>query len=117
MESSQEREYFICYCALGNTVLAVIKGIAAVISGSGTMYASAMHSIVDAVNQGFVFLGRVIAERKPAKRFPTGFGRVINLFAIVVVTIMAYETILKGIYLLSHPSDASNFLLNSLCSS
>jgi cation diffusion facilitator family transporter len=101
--------------ALGNTVLAVIKGIAAVISGSGTMYASAMHSIADAVNQGFVFLGSVIAERKPTKRFPTGFGRVINLFcmiAVIVVTIMAYETILKGIYLLSHPSEASNFLLN-----
>ena len=29
--------------ALGNTFLAVIKGVAAAISGSGTMFASSMH--------------------------------------------------------------------------
>ena len=65
----------------------------------------------------YVFAGSVLAERKPTRRFPTGFGRVINLFcmiAVIVVTIMAYETIHKGFYLLSHPSEASNFLLNFL---
>jgi len=92
--------------ALGNTALAVVKGIAAVFSGSGAMFASTMHSVADAVNQGFVFAGSVLAERTPTRRFPTGFGRVINLFcmiAVIVVTIMAYETILEGIHLLQHP--------------
>ncbi|MCR2802830.1 cation diffusion facilitator family transporter [Paenibacillus soyae] len=101
--------------ALGNTGLAVIKAIAASVSGSGTMFASAMHSVADAVNQGFVFVGSVLAERQPTKRFPTGFGRVVNLFcmiAVIVVTIMAYETFHKGIKLLKHPEDASNFWLN-----
>ncbi|WP_456288243.1 cation diffusion facilitator family transporter [Paenibacillus sp. AK002] len=101
--------------ALGNTGLAIIKGIAASISGSGTMFASAMHSVADAVNQGFVFVGSVLAERKPTKKFPTGFGRVINLVcmvAVIVVTIMAYETILKGFKLLKHPEEATNFWLN-----
>jgi cation diffusion facilitator family transporter len=101
--------------ALGNTGLAIVKIIAASISGSGTMFASAMHTIADAVNQGFVFFGSVLAERKPTKRFPTGFGRVINLFcmvAVIVVTIMAYETILKGIKLFKHPEESTNFWLN-----
>lgn len=101
--------------ALGNTGLAIIKGIAASVSGSGTMFASAMHSVADAVNQGFVFVGSVLAERKPTKKFPTGFGRVINLVcmvAVIVVTIMAYETILKGFKLLKHPEEATNFWLN-----
>ncbi|WP_424765482.1 cation diffusion facilitator family transporter [Paenibacillus sp. sgz302251] len=101
--------------ALGNTGLAVIKAIAASISGSGTMFASAMHSVADAVNQGFVFFGSVLAERAPTKRFPTGFGRVINLFcmiAVIVVTIMAYETFHKGVKLLQHPEEATNFWLN-----
>lgn len=103
--------------AIGNALLAMAKGVSAALSGSGAMYASAMHSIADAVNQGFVFAGSVLAERAPTRRFPTGFGRVINLFcmvAVIVVTIMAYETIHKGYELFHHPEEASNFLLNFL---
>lgn len=101
--------------ALGNTFLAGIKAVAASISGSGTMFASAMHSLADAINQGFVFFGSVLAELPPTKRFPTGFGRVINIFcmiAVVVVTIMAYETIKEGWHLLHNPTESTNFLLN-----
>ncbi|MDF2660620.1 MAG: cation diffusion facilitator family transporter [Paenibacillus sp.] len=101
--------------ALGNTGVAVVKGIGAALSGSGTMFASAMHSVADAVNQGFVFAGSVLAERKPTKRFPTGFGRVINLFcmaAVMVVSFMGYETIREGFHLLAHPAEATNFWLN-----
>lgn len=101
--------------ALGNTAIAIMKGVAAGISGSGAMFASAMHSVADAINQGFVFAGSVLAERKPTKKFPTGFGRVINIFcmiAVIVVSIMAYETIKEGFHLLSHPVHATNFWLN-----
>ncbi|OCA80859.1 cation diffusion facilitator family transporter [Pseudobacillus wudalianchiensis] len=101
--------------AIGNTVLAILKGIAAAFSGSGTMFASAVHSLADAVNQGFVYFGSALAEMKPSKRFPTGFGRLINIFcmiAVIVVTIMAYETIMKGWKLLKHPAESSDFLLN-----
>ncbi|MCP3772924.1 cation diffusion facilitator family transporter [Paenibacillus sp. MZ04-78.2] len=101
--------------ALGNTAVAFAKGIAAALSGSGAMYASAMHSVADAINQGFVFAGSVLAEKQPTRRFPTGFGRVINLFcmvAVMVVSFMAYETILEGFRLLAHPAEASNFWLN-----
>ncbi|CAI8988933.1 Cation diffusion facilitator family transporter [Brevibacillus sp. IT-7CA2] len=101
--------------ALGNTGLAIAKGFAAVYSGSGAMFASAMHSVADAVNQFFVFFGSVLAEKKPTPRFPTGFGRVINIFcmvAVIVVTIMAYETIIKGFHLISEPVESSHFWLN-----
>ncbi|MEH7122414.1 cation diffusion facilitator family transporter [Bacillus sp. JJ1773] len=92
--------------AIGNTVIAVAKGIAYVLSGNGAMFASTMHSFADAVNQGFVFVGSVLSEKKPTRRFPAGFGRVINIFcmiAVIVVTIMAYETIKEGWHLLQHP--------------
>ncbi|HZG16052.1 MAG TPA: cation diffusion facilitator family transporter [Candidatus Bathyarchaeia archaeon] len=91
---------------IGNAVIAAIKGFAAAVSGSGAMFASAMHSLADAVNQGFVFIGSVLSEKKPTPKFPTGFGRVINIFcmiAVIVVTIMAYETIKEGYHLLQHP--------------
>jgi cation diffusion facilitator family transporter len=103
------------YAMIGNTVLAIAKGIAYFVSGSGAMFASAMHSLADSVNQGFVFVGSVLSEKEPTKKFPTGFGRVINLFcmiAVIVVSIMAYETIKEGIHLLSHPAEVKGILLN-----
>ena len=101
--------------ALGNTGLAAVKGIAAAYTGSGAMFASAMHSVADAVNQGFVFAGSVLAERKPTRRFPAGFGRVINLFcmvAVLVVSFMGYETIREGIHLFQHPAEAAHLWIN-----
>ncbi|WP_425271009.1 cation diffusion facilitator family transporter [Paenibacillus barcinonensis] len=94
----------------GNAILALCKGGAFIFSGSGAMFASAMHSLADAINQGFVFVGSVLSEKQPTRRFPTGFGRVINIFcmiAVIVVTIMAYETIHEGIHLLRHPAGHS----------
>ena len=56
--------------ALGNAGLAIAKGLAASYSGSGAMFASAMHSVADAINQGFVFIGSVLGEKKPMTQAP-----------------------------------------------
>jgi cation diffusion facilitator family transporter len=101
--------------AIGNTVLAIAKGIAASVSGSGAMFATTLHSAADALNQGFVFFGSALSEKEPTKRFPTGFGRVVNLFvliAVIVISIMAYETIIKGWHLIQDPHPSTNLLLN-----
>lgn len=60
------------YAVLGNLFLVVFKGIAAFLSGSGAMFAEAMHTGADAVNQLFVFIGSILAERKPLFLF---FGK------------------------------------------
>jgi len=99
------------YAVLGNLFLVILKGIAALSSGSGAMFAEAMHTGADAINQIFVFIGSILAERKPTLRFPTGFGRLINLFcmgAVIIVTIMAYETVLEGVHLIQHPASIDN---------
>lgn len=103
--------------ALSNAVLAVIKGIAAFMSGSGTMFATTLHSVADTTNQAFVFIGSALAEKAPTRRFPTGFGRVVNLFvliAVIVISIMSYETVLKGWELIQNPKAPESVLLNVL---
>lgn len=100
---------------IGNAIIAAIKAFAAAFSGSGAMFASAMHSLADAINQGFVFVGSILSEKRPTPRFPTGFGRVINIFcmvAVIVVTIMAYETIHEGWHLINHPVESEGIWLN-----
>src|SRR5699024_10705656 len=60
-------------------------------------------------------VGSVLSEMKPSNRFPKGFGRLINIFcmiAVIVVTVMAYETIKTGWGLFVNPQASSNFLLN-----
>ncbi|WP_028550278.1 cation diffusion facilitator family transporter [Paenibacillus sp. UNC451MF] len=94
---------------IGNAFIAIAKGVGASMSGSGAMFASAMHSLADSINQGFVFVGSILAEKKPTRQFPTGFGRVINIFcmiAVIVVSIMAYETVREGWHLIHHPVQA-----------
>ena len=89
--------------------------IVAVISGNGTMFSTAMHSFADTINQLFVFIGSILSEMAPSERFPKGFGRVINIFcmvAVMVVTLMAYETIKTGWALFINPQESSKFLLN-----
>ncbi|MGJ7920287.1 cation diffusion facilitator family transporter [Neobacillus sp. LXY-4] len=123
MEHTAERDNFLALikrgnkssavAMAGNAVIAATKGIAASMSGSGAMFASAMHSLADTVNQGFVFIGSILSEKKPTSRFPTGFGRVINIFcmiAVIVVTIMAYETVKEGWHLLQHPANVKGGL-------
>lgn len=101
--------------SLGNLAISIVKFIVAGISGNGTMFATAMHSLADTVNQSFVYFGSVLAEMDPSKRFPHGFGRVINLvcmIAVIVVTVMAYHTIISGWELIQNPQESSDFLLN-----
>ncbi|PTX60256.1 cation diffusion facilitator family transporter [Melghirimyces profundicolus] len=101
--------------ALGNAIIAVSKGTAAWLSGSGAMLATTIHSIADTLNQAFVFAGSILAEKRPTKRFPAGFGRVVNLFvliAVIIISIMAYETIKEGWHLIQHPEPSQNLLLN-----
>src|SRR5699024_5147779 len=91
------------------------KMIVAMVSGNGTMFATAMHSFADTVNQLFVFIGSMLSEMALSERFPKGFGRLINIFcmvAVIVVTLLAYETIKTGWTLFIHHTDSLNFLLN-----
>lgn len=100
----------------GNLIIAIAKTVGAVVSGSGTMFATALHSYADSINQGFVYFGSVLAQRDPTPRFPTGFGRVINLFvmvAVLIVTVLGYESIKEGWHLIQHPKEKSGaFWLN-----
>lgn len=100
-----------------NTVLAIIKTIAFVITGNVAMFAEMMHSFGDAANQFFVFIGSAFSKKAPTERFPNGFGRLVNLVllgAVLVVGVLAYETIIEGIHHIQHPGESGGwFWLNA----
>ncbi|MER2260258.1 MAG: cation diffusion facilitator family transporter, partial [Priestia megaterium] len=101
--------------AVVNTIISIIKGIAFALTGNVAMFAETMHSLGDAANQFFVFIGSALSKKAPTKRFPNGFGRLVNLVllgAVLVVGIMAFETIKEGYHHILHPKKSSGFILN-----
>ncbi|ASN03765.1 cation diffusion facilitator family transporter [Virgibacillus necropolis] len=104
------------WASIINAVLAVIKGITFFITGNVAMFAELMHSIGDSANQLFVFIGSALSKKAPTDRFPGGFARLVNLVllgAVLIVGILAYETIVKGIHhIMEPPGSGSWFWLN-----
>lgn len=103
--------------AIVNAVVALVKGTAYILTGNVAMFAETMHSLGDAANQFFVFIGSSLSKKQPTPRFPNGFGRLVNLVllgAVLIVGIMAYETILEGYHHIIKPleSEGNGFLIN-----
>ncbi|MFJ7922605.1 cation diffusion facilitator family transporter [Lysinibacillus fusiformis] len=100
-----------------NTFLGIIKGIAFFLTGNVAMFAEMMHSLGDAANQLFVYIGSALSKKAPTKKFPSGFGRIVNLvclFAVIIVAILSYETIKEGWHHFIHPTGESSGVLIAL---
>lgn len=103
--------------AVVNMIIAILKGIAFSITGNVAMFAETMHSLGDASNQLFVFIGSALSKKAPTPKFPNGFGRVVNLVclgAVIIVAIMSYEAIKEGWHHLQNPTESGGFLINLL---
>lgn len=101
------------WACIVNAIVAAMKGIAFLITGNVAMFAELMHSIGDTANQLFVFLGSAFSNKKPTDRFPDGFARLINLVllgAVIIVGILAYETVKKGIDHIINPPTSTDWL-------
>ncbi|UOQ42915.1 cation diffusion facilitator family transporter [Halobacillus salinarum] len=102
--------------AIMNAAIALIKAIAYFITGNVAMFAELMHSLGDTANQVFVFIGSALSKKAPTERFPEGFARLVNLVllgAVIIVGILAYETVKEGIHHIIEPAEAKSwFWLN-----
>ena len=100
--------------AIVNTIISIIKGIAFALTGNVAMFAETMHSL-GTQQISSLFYRFSIKQKAPTKRFPNGFGRLVNLVllgAVLVVGIMAFETIKEGYHHILHPTKSSGFILN-----
>ncbi|KAA1040276.1 cation diffusion facilitator family transporter [Macrococcus equipercicus] len=106
--------------AIVNFVLGALKFVAYLFTGNVAMFAEMMHSFGDAANQLFVWVGSAVSKKAPNEKFPFGYGRLVNivcLFAVIIVAILAYETVLEGIHHIQHPTNGdqnfTHFLINA----
>src|SRR4051795_10416054 len=101
--------------AIINTIISIIKGGAFMYTGNVAMFAETMHSLGDAANQFFVFIGSALSKKAPTEKYPNGFGRLVNLVllgAVLIVGIMAFETIKEGYHHVLHPTESTGIVIN-----
>jgi zinc transporter 9 len=60
---------------VANTLLTVLKFFAALLSHSASMMNEAIHSLMDSLNQAFLFIGLKVAEKPPDEHYAFGHGQ------------------------------------------
>ena len=78
----------ILYALIANTSIAIAKGFAAAITGSGAMLAEAIHSVADACNQLLLIWGMKQSRTKPTEDHPLGFGKAVYFWSFVVAVVL-----------------------------
>lgn len=104
--------------AIVNLTLGIIKGSGLFFTGNVAMFAEMMHSLGDRDQSIFRLYWFCFIKKAPTKRFPNGFGRVVNLVclgAVIIVAILSYETVKEGLHHFLHPKEQSDGILFALC--
>jgi len=90
-----------------NALIAILKLVAAVITGSSGMMAEALHSVADTTNQVFLLLGLRFYKRPASEKHPFGYGKERFFWsfiaAIFIFGVGATYAIYEGIDKLAHP--------------
>jgi cation diffusion facilitator family transporter len=101
----------VLYALAANFGIFVAKAVAAVITGSSSMLAEAIHSFADCGNQGLLLIGMREARREPNREHPLGYGMVVYfwafLVAVLLFTVGGAFSIYEGAHKLSDPQPLS----------
>ncbi|MDE2258586.1 MAG: cation diffusion facilitator family transporter [Xanthomonadaceae bacterium] len=77
------------FLALGaNFAIFVAKLVAALVTGSGSMLAEAVHSLADCGNQVLLLIGMHQARRAPSPDHPLGYGMVVYFWSFLVALLL-----------------------------
>jgi cation diffusion facilitator family transporter len=98
-----------------NLVIAAAKGVAAVLTGSGSMMAETLHSFADCGNQGLLLLGVHKSRKPPSASHPLGYGRVLYFWSFMVALLLftggGMFSIYESIHKLQHPEPVGDMRL------
>jgi len=102
----------ILFALIANASIAVAKGIAAVLTGSGATLAEAIHSVADSGNQLLLILGLRQTRKEPTDDHPLGFGKSIYfwsfLVAVILFSVGGMFSVYEGTHKLLHPEPLSH---------
>jgi cation diffusion facilitator family transporter len=95
-----------------NGLIAILKLVGAIVTGSSGMMAEALHSVADTTNQVFLLLGLRFYKRPASTKHPFGYGKERFFWsfiaAIFIFGVGATYAIYEGIQKLAHPHAPTN---------
>jgi cation diffusion facilitator family transporter len=98
-----------------NLGIAVIKFVAFAITGSSSMLAEGVHSVVDSGNQGLLLRGGRSARRRATPEHPFGFGRDRYVYGFLVALMLfsagGLFALYEGVEKIRHPHHLDNVLV------
>src|ERR1700744_4761960 len=86
----EESPKAIFYALAANMGIAVCKFAAAAFTGSGAMFAEAIHSSADCGNQVLLLFGMRHARRPASPLHPLGAGRAIYFYSLIVALLLFF---------------------------
>jgi cation diffusion facilitator family transporter len=105
--SKPESKRAIVAAFLANLGIAVIKFVAFAITGSSSMLAEGVHSVVDSGNQGLLLIGGKQARRHADAEHPFGYGRDRYVYGFLVALMLfslgGLFALYEGIEKIRHP--------------
>lgn len=105
MSGSSKKAVLTAFAA--NTGIAITKTIGAIFTGSGTLFAEALHSFADCTNQILLLIGMSQSTRKPDERHPMGYGKVGYFYSMCVAFLLFFiaglASIQHGYEVFKHP--------------
>ena len=97
----------ILYAFLANFGIALAKTWAAMVTGSGSMLAEAIHSYADTGNQVLLYMGLKQGTRPPDVKHPLGYGKLSYFWSFIVAMLLfsvgGLFSIYEGLHKFSHP--------------
>lgn len=113
---ASSKKIVIFAALIGNALIAVMKFIAAFITGSSAMLSEGIHSLVDTGNQIFLLYGLKRAAQPADQKFPFGYGKEIYFWSFIVAMLIfavgSGISIYEGVHQLLDPEPLENFIVS-----
>src|ERR1043165_1601012 len=98
-----------------NVIIAVSKGIAAFITGSGALLAETLRSFADCGNQLLLLKGVRATRKPPDHEHPFGYGRNMYFYSFIVALLLFFGggvfSIYEGVHKIEHPEPVGDVLV------
>lgn len=97
----------IVFALVGNLLIAIIKYIVSIITGSAAMLAESIHSTADSFNQVLLLIGHKRAKKSPSEMHSFGYANEVFFWSLMVAVLLffvgALFSIYEGVHKLMHP--------------
>jgi len=107
---ASENRVIVLAALVANSLIAVLKFVAAALTGSTAMLAEGFHSVADSGNQLFLLRGAAASRFGPSPRFPFGRGKEAYFWSFMVAVFLfvggGVVAFMEGLDRLRHPHEA-----------